>query len=97
MEQFVKLEVQKDRIALLYLFDNELRTKIIKNNEVLEGKTSEPIKTIATDEIVKKDQSDFNKLDYWYDDFFFAYGEQEISNPEKGRRRVFFINKISYR
>lgn len=97
LEQFVKLEVQKDRIALLYLFDNELRTKIIKNNEVLEGKASEPIMTIATDEIVKKDQSDFNKLDYWYDDFFFAYGEQEISNPDKGRRRVFFINKISYR
>lgn len=96
LEQFVKLEVQKDRIALLYLFDNELRTKIIKNNEVLEGKSSEPIKTTSGHEIVKNDQSDVNKLDYWYDDYFFAYGEQEVSNPEKGKRRVFFINKISY-
>lgn len=97
LEQFVKLEVQDDRIALLYLFDNELRTKIIKGNEVLEGKTFEPIKTIATDEIVKKENADFNRLDYWYDNFFYAYGIQEISSPDKGKRRVFFVNKISYR
>lgn len=97
LEQFVKLEVQKDRIALLYLFENELRTKIIKNNEVLEGKTFEPIKTKAENEIVKKEQTDLNKLDYWYSDFFFAYGVQEIINPGTGKRRVFFINKIAYR
>ena len=96
LEQFVKLEVQKDKIALLYLFENELRTKIIKNNEVLEGKTFEPIKTKAENEIVKKEQTDLNKLEYWYRDFFFAYGVQEITNPGSGKRRVFFINKITY-
>ena len=95
LEQFVKLEVQKDRIALLYLFENEIRTKIIKNDEVLEGKTFEPIRTKAENEIVKKDETDFNKLDYWYRDFFFAYGVQEITNPGTGKRRVFFINKVT--
>ncbi len=97
LEQFVKLEVQDDKIALLYLFENELRTKIIKNNEVLEGKTIEPIKTIAETDIVRKDQTNFNRLDYWYRDYFFAYGVQEITNPVTGKRRVFFVNKISYR
>jgi hypothetical protein len=97
LEQFVKLEVQDDKIALLYLFENELRTKIIKNNEVLEGKTIEPIKTIAENDIVRKDQTNFNRLDYWYRDFFYAYGVQEITNPVTGKRRVFFVNKISYR
>ncbi len=96
LEQFVKLEIQDDKIALLYLFDNEIRTKIIQNNEVLEGKTFEPIKTYSQNEIVKKDQTDLNKLDYWYEDFFFAYGVQEITNPGTGKRRVFFINKIAY-
>lgn len=95
LEQFVKLEVQKDRIALLYLFENEIRTKIIKNDEVLEGKTFEPIRTRAENEIVKKEETDFNKLDYWYHDFFFAYGVQEITNPGTGKRRVFFINKVT--
>lgn len=97
LEQFVKLEVQQDRIALLYLFDNELRTKIIKNNEVLEGKSIEPMKTLSENEFVKQDGTDFNKLDYWYSDFFYAYGVQEINNPQTGKRRVFFVNKISYR
>jgi len=96
LEQFVKLEVQEDKIVLLYLFDNELRTKIIKDNEVLEGKTFEPIKANQNDEIVRKDQRDINKLEYWYSDYFYAYGVQEISNPGTGKRRVFFINKITY-
>ena len=95
LEQFVKLEVQEDRIALLYLFENELRSKIIQDNEVLEGKTFEPIKTIRENEIVKKEETELSKLDYWYQDFFYAYGIQEITNPGTGKRRVFFINKIS--
>jgi hypothetical protein len=96
LEQFVKLEVQEDRIALLYLFENELRTKIIQNDEVLEGKTFEPIKTKRENEIVKKEETELSKLDYWYQDYFYAYGIQEITNPGQGKRRVFFINKISY-
>ncbi len=95
LEQFVKLEVQEDRIALLYLFENELRSKIIQNDEVLEGKTFEPIKTKVENEIIKKEETEISKLDYWYQDFFYAYGIQEITNPGTGKRRVFFINKIS--
>lgn len=97
LEQFVKLEVQEDRIALLYLFENELRSKIIKDNQVLEGKAFEPIRTIRENEIVKKEETDLSKLDYWYEDYFYAYGIQEITNPGTGKRRVFFINKISCR
>jgi len=94
LEQFVKLEVQEDKIALLYLFDNELRTKIIKDNQVLEGKTVEGIKANEADLIAKKETGS-NRLDYWYSNYFFAYGIQEISNPISGKRRVFFINKIT--
>jgi hypothetical protein len=96
LEQFVKLEVQDDKIALLYLFDNELRTKIIKDNQVLEGKTFEGIKAREEDQIVKKEETGFNRLDYWYGNYFFAYGVQEVTNPVSGKRRVFFINKINY-
>ena len=95
LEQFVKLEVQEDKITLLYLFDNELRTKIIKDDEVLEGKTIESIKAKKQDEIVKREQQGFNRLEYWYGNYFYAYGVQEITNPASGKRRVFFINKIS--
>jgi hypothetical protein len=96
LEQFVKLEVQEDRIALLYLFENELRTKIIQDDQVLEGKTFEPIKTKSESEIVKKEETELSKLDYWYQDYFYAYGIQEVTNARAGKKRVFFINKISY-
>lgn len=95
LEQFVKLEVKDDRITLLYLFQNELRTKIIQDNQVLEGKTLEPIRTNSDKDIVRRDPNEVNRLDYWYKDVFYAYGIQDISNSSTGRRRVFFINKVS--
>lgn len=95
LEQFVKLEVQGDRIALLYLFDNQLRTKIIKDNDVLEGKSIETIRMSSETDVAKGDRTDLNKLEYWYRNYFYAYGIQEVSNASTGRRRVFFINKIT--
>jgi hypothetical protein len=99
LEQFVKLEVHQDKIALLYLFDNEIRTKIIKGDQVLEGKTTDPIRTMSENDIVKKEVSDRSKLEYWYDDYLYAYGVQEIINSSGnglGKRRVFYINKVTY-
>jgi hypothetical protein len=96
LDQYVKLEVQDDKIALLYLYDNKLRTKIIQNNEVLEGKTMDPIRTSSENDIVQKDNSDVNKLEYWYDNYLYAYGVQQIGNLKKNvpPRRVFYINKV---
>ncbi|WP_333820949.1 hypothetical protein [Ohtaekwangia sp.] len=96
LEQFVKLEAQKDKITLLYLYDNVLRSKIIKDNQVLEGKTSEPIKANTDREIIDQENTDITKLDYWYKDYFYAFGVQEIINPGQGKRRVFFINKLRH-
>lgn len=96
LEQFVKLETLPDKISLLYVYDNELRSKIIKGNEVIEGKTSEPIKTKLKNEVVKKEGTDNTKLEYWYKGYFYAYGVQEIAHAGYGKRRVFFINKVSY-
>ena len=96
LEQFVKLEMQPSKIALLYLFENKIRTKIIDGNEVLEGKTTEPIRTNSETDVPKNDRAVGSKMDYWYSDFFYASGVQSIVNYKEGERRVFFINKISY-
>jgi hypothetical protein len=99
LEQFVKMEVQEDKIALLYLYENEIRTKIIKGDQVLEGKATDPIRTLNEMDIVRKEFADKNKLEYWYSDYLYAYGIQEIvdqSQKALGRRRVFYINKITY-
>lgn len=99
LEQFVKLEVLPDRLALMYLYDNHIRTKIIRDDRVLEGKTVDPILTFRANEVVKSDASDRNKLEYWYNNYLCAYGVQDIvmdSPNGQRKRRVFFINKIHY-
>jgi hypothetical protein len=96
LEQFVKLEIQHDKVVLLYLYEDALRSKIIKGNEVLEGKATEPIKVNLEDGNPQKEAIRESKLEYWYEDFFYAYGILEIDNPTIGKRRVFYINKISY-
>jgi hypothetical protein len=99
LEQFVKLEVLEDRLALMYLYENDIRTKIIKDDLVLEGKSIDPIITLRDDDIVKDDRNDRNKLEYWYNNYLYAYGVQDIVTPVGSgtvKRRVFFINKVHY-
>jgi hypothetical protein len=95
LEQFVKLEIKDDKINLLYLYENQLRSKLIKGNEVLEGKTTAPIKG-TTDETVISEETTTNKLEHWYQSYFFASGIQEIVHPQTGKRKVFYISKISF-
>jgi hypothetical protein len=98
LEQFVKIDPRDDKIALLYLFNNEIRSKIIKDNDVLEGKTRDPIK-VSDHDVTSKNENGISKLDYWYNNFFIAYGVQMVRNETNplNSRKVFFINKISYK
>lgn len=99
LEQFVKLDVLPDRLALMYLYENHFRTKIIKDDLVLEGKVIDPILTFRENDIVRDDGHDRNKLEYWYNDYLYAYGIQDIvtATPQgQVKRRVFFINKVHY-
>ena len=96
LDQFVKIEADDEKIALFYIFDNEIRTKIIKGDKVLEGKTVDRIRTLREGEIVRRNRTDPGKLEYWYDDKLFAYGVQEIEDPGATvKRRVFYINKVT--
>lgn len=99
LEQFVKLDVLPDRLALMYLFENHIRTKIIQDDRVLEGKTIDAIDTFRENDIVRDDRNARNKLEYWYNNYLYAYGIQDIMTPGAGgqaKRRVFFINKVYY-
>lgn len=99
LDQHVKIRVVDDKIYLQYVFANEIRTKIISNNEVTEGKYSDEIKLKFEDDIVKDYST--NKMDYWYDGRIYIYGVQQIKNYREiqvnATRRVFFINKIIYK
>ncbi|CAN5299450.1 hypothetical protein BH09BAC3_BH09BAC3_18740 [soil metagenome] len=96
LEQFVEVKPEKDRIVMMYLFENKLRSKIIRNSEVLEGKTMD----VKRDKKELKPDGDIaqnEELDFWYGDYFFSYGIQKIKEKNSPTRRIFYVNKITYK
>ncbi len=100
LEQFVKVYPQDDHIALLYLYENGIRSKIISDSEILEGKNLDEMKMKFENDEVKDKETETSKLDYWYGNCFFAFGVQKVRNMRESKvpitRKVFFINKITY-
>lgn len=96
LEEFVEVRTEKERIVMMYLFENKLRTKIINGADVLEGKSEDQIKT-SQGETVDVPNIESEQLDYWYANYFFAYGVQRLKQPWGATRRAFFVSKISYR
>ncbi|WP_017730429.1 hypothetical protein [Nafulsella turpanensis] len=100
LEKFVHVLPQDTSTALLYMFENVLRSKIIRQGEVLEGKNKEDIVTLYEGDEVKHNEYNVGGLEEWYGPYFFAYGVQRIKNSANSsvdaNRKVFYINKISY-
>lgn len=100
LENFVKASVEKDKIVLLYLYENVVRSKIINNDKVLEGKAFNDIKLKFEEDVVKSGDNKVGGLEHWYGNNFMAFGVQRIRNlkAQNGStsREVFYINKISY-
>jgi hypothetical protein len=101
LDQFVHLSTSEKEMALLYMYENEIRTKIIEGNDVVEGKTFDELALRFESDIVDQEDSDYGGLEKWYEGNLFAYGTQTIKTPTGNgsiaKREVFFINKIVYR
>ncbi|MBL7863672.1 MAG: hypothetical protein JNK10_02275 [Cyclobacteriaceae bacterium] len=95
LQQFVKVQPTNNRILLMYLFENAIRTKIILDDQVLEGKATDKLKPGATGEELDRDFENTDTMDNWYGKYFYAYGTQTLKG-RRGSRKVFFINKITY-
>ncbi len=98
LEQFVKMDYRSNRIALLYLFDNRIRSKLIQNNNVVEGKTLRSLQLSFQAEEPEIDD-DIKRLEYWYPGTFLAYGIQRPPSRAitRSKERFFFINKVAWR
>ncbi|GAB1444787.1 hypothetical protein MASR2M41_04120 [Flammeovirgaceae bacterium] len=101
LDQYVKIKAQGDEIYLQYVYGNEIRSKIIRGSEIIEGKSTDVLKLKFEDDILKSTENENGKLDYWYDNNLFVYGVQQVRNYSQSRvnsnRRVFFVNKINYK
>jgi len=102
LEQFIHAAFTEDGIVLLYLYDNQIRSKIISGSEVIEGKKFDDLKLSFEDDKVNEHSSlKIGGLEKWYGNTFLAYGVQRIKNLKdsgvKLNRKVFYINKVIYR
>jgi hypothetical protein len=101
LDQFVKLQIRGSQVALLYTYGNEIRGKIVDENEVKEARTFDPILLKFRDDKVPPNGTEVSRLDYWFGQTLFASGVQRVQNLRDSdvltNRRVFFINKIRYR
>lgn len=101
LEKTVGIIDLKDEIVLNYLEDNEIRSKVISSDEIVEGKTFNPIMLQYESDEIKDLEVDGQNFAKWFDNVSIAYGEQNIqstvSQEGKGSRKVFYINKIQYR
>ncbi len=100
LKQFVKTYPRDNRIVLLYLFKNTIRSKIIKDDKVLEGKANEALETKSKSNKIDNDDTEWSQLEYWYQGNFYAYGVQHVRNLSSaagGSQKVFFVSKVSYR
>lgn len=99
LDPVVNVRIDGDKIILLYLYDGTIRSKVIQNGEVLEGKSSDDIKLSEDHATVTNTYDEYGGIDKWYDDCFYAYGMQRIRSKDGSYgygKKVFFINKVKY-
>lgn len=100
LQENVAISTSGDKVVLMYLEENEIRSKIIAKDEVVEGRTFNPVKLSNESDQVKNRDPSVERIMNWYGDTLYAFGEQSIKNPlaESGKthRKVFYLNKIRY-
>ncbi len=92
-EQFVKAVPQAEKINLIYSFEDNLKVKTIRFNQVIENKTTMPFEVFSSEKRILKTKDP--TLTYWYNKYILAYGIQEVTTPATGTTNtVFFVNTL---
>ncbi|SMG17475.1 hypothetical protein SAMN05661096_00958 [Marivirga sericea] len=98
LEEHVHLAFLENEIVMLYLFNQELKIKVIKGREIIEGKFTESLKLMHESDEMKSNNEELEGLKQWYGNNFYAFGVNRVKNLKdeniKLNRKVFFINKI---
>lgn len=98
LEEHIHLAFLENEIVMLYLFNQELKIKVIKASEIIEGKFTESLKLMYESDEMKSNDEELEGLKQWYGNNFYAFGVNKVKNLKdkniKLNRKVFFINKI---
>ncbi len=83
--------------VLAYNREGKIAAKIINGSATIEGVEYYPIEPMFVNDKVMADSK--SSMEYWYDNYFLAYGFQTIKNNSKSdtdKRVVFYLNKVSF-
>jgi hypothetical protein len=96
----VVVHSMKDQIALHYVEENQIRSKIVHSKAMNEMELVTPIMLSNDDEEIGVEQTVEEGIEAWYENKMYAYGEQEIVKTDPGfirkKRDVYYINKVIY-
>jgi len=96
VKRFIRISEKTDKdLAFVFASGNLMVSKIID----FDGNIVKDIKSelIATGKDNEKTNWTTSNADYWFGNNFLVYGSQRVKDTEeKSRRKVFFINKISF-
>ena len=99
VKRFISVtEKNANSLDLVFASRNRIYSKSIDyNGSINQDSQSEVIETGYTGD---KSKRSYSNIDYWYDNYFIAYGVQKIKNTEdkevKRKRKVYFISKIKF-
>lgn len=98
LENRVNIYFAGDEIILAYNREGKIGAKIIKGAQIIEGLEYYPLEsTYINDKIIGDSKS---SMEFWYDNYFLAYGFQNIRNNTlvgNDKRVVFYLNKVSFK
>lgn len=99
VKKFISIaEKNPKSLQLVYTSRNKIYAKSFGyDGQVQHASSSKEIKTGKEGDKVKYA---FSNLDFWFDNFFIAYGKQKIKNTAtegKRKRKVLFVSKIQYK
>lgn len=102
LKERIKVMGDADMLTLVYSQGGSIKSKVISGGKVVEEKEKTKIETNYSEDKVKANYN--SDLDYWYGNYFIAYGYQKIKTDkkeakekgEKRKRNVFYFNKIAY-
>lgn len=94
VKKYVRMKIQDNQIDLMYAAGKYLSLMSVnEDNDLFKEIKTDYIKTDDEEKIKRG----YSNLQYWYGDYFVAYGEQKIKGDDKAKtknRTVYFINKI---
>lgn len=101
LKKYVQIAPDNEKVVLMYIFEDVIRSKIISGNQILEGKTFNPVALKFEQDVLKNDNTELSAIEPWHGNAFFAHGVQRIKNisseTKEVSRKVFYINKVVYK